>query len=101
MKGSEGDLYVLGSGGSNRIRTAMAQVISGILDDQLDIEAAVNRGMLHFEGGVLSAELSSLSGGGPEALNSLKGLARESIYFREDSLFFEGLILLVAMQMGV
>ena len=90
VKGPEGDLYVLGSGGSNRIRTAMAQVISGILDDQLDIEAAVNRGRVHFEGGIFSAELTSLSGDGPEALNSARELARKSIYFREESLFFGG-----------
>jgi gamma-glutamyltranspeptidase/glutathione hydrolase len=41
-------LAVLGSGGSNRIRTAIAQVLSGVLDDGLPVEESVSRGRLHI-----------------------------------------------------
>ncbi|MGF1500126.1 MAG: gamma-glutamyltransferase [Elainellaceae cyanobacterium] len=47
---------VLGSGGSNRIRTAILQVISNLLDFQMPIHQAVNSPRLHWERGVLSLE---------------------------------------------
>lgn len=47
---------VLGSGGSNRIRTAILQVISNLLDFQMSAEAAVNSPRLHWEDGVLNLE---------------------------------------------
>ncbi|MCU0566219.1 MAG: gamma-glutamyltransferase [Oculatellaceae cyanobacterium Prado106] len=47
---------VLGSGGSNRIRTAILQVISQVLDFGQSIEAAVSSPRLHWEGGVLNLE---------------------------------------------
>ncbi|MGB3137572.1 MAG: gamma-glutamyltransferase [Nodosilinea sp.] len=47
---------VLGSGGSNRIRTAILQVISNVLDFDMDIEAAVHAPRLHWERGALHLE---------------------------------------------
>ncbi|PZV05883.1 MAG: gamma-glutamyltransferase [Leptolyngbya sp.] len=47
---------VLGSGGSNRIRTAILQVVSNVLDFDMDIEAAVNAPRLHWERGALHLE---------------------------------------------
>lgn len=47
---------VLGSGGSNRIRTAILQVISNALDFGMDIEAAVKAPRLHWERGALHLE---------------------------------------------
>ncbi len=47
---------VLGSGGSNRIRTAILQVISNCLDFQMDVETAVRSPRIHWENGVFSAE---------------------------------------------
>ncbi|MBE9155486.1 gamma-glutamyltransferase [Nodosilinea sp. LEGE 06152] len=47
---------VLGSGGSNRIRTAILQVISNVLDFDMDIETAVNAPRLHWERGALHLE---------------------------------------------
>lgn len=85
----DGTITSLGSGGSNRIRTAMAQVISGLLDDRLPVARAVDRGRLHFEGGVLSAEGYALPGG-EDALRSARALARELQLFDEPSLFFGG-----------
>ncbi len=47
---------VLGSGGSKRIRTAMSQVLSRIIDFRSDIDAAVNAPRLHWDGEVLQVE---------------------------------------------
>ncbi|HEY9859485.1 MAG TPA: gamma-glutamyltransferase, partial [Candidatus Obscuribacterales bacterium] len=47
---------VLGSGGSNRIRTAILQVISNILDFQMPVEAAVDSPRIHWENSVFNVE---------------------------------------------
>lgn len=46
----------LGSGGSNRIRTAILQVISNIIDFKMPVELAVNSPRIHWENNVLSIE---------------------------------------------
>lgn len=55
----EGDeiLYVLGSGGSKRIRTAMMQVIMNLLDEEMNIRDAVESPRMHLDDeGVLQVE---------------------------------------------
>lgn len=47
---------VLGSGGSNRIRTAILQVISNLIDFGMPVEAAVNSPRVHWEAGVFNVE---------------------------------------------
>jgi gamma-glutamyltranspeptidase/glutathione hydrolase len=47
---------VLGSAGSNRIRSALLQVILGVLDHGLDADAAVCAPRLHFEDGTVYVE---------------------------------------------
>ncbi|QQE67174.1 gamma-glutamyltransferase [Leptolyngbya sp. BL0902] len=47
---------VLGSGGSNRIRTAILQVVSNVLDFGMDIEAAVTAPRIHWERGSFHLE---------------------------------------------
>lgn len=47
---------VLGSGGSKRIRTAMSQVLSQIIDFRRDIETAVHAPRLHWDGEFLQVE---------------------------------------------
>jgi gamma-glutamyltranspeptidase / glutathione hydrolase len=47
---------VLGSGGSNRIRTAILQVISNWVDFGMAIDAAVNAPRIHWEAGVFNVE---------------------------------------------
>jgi gamma-glutamyltranspeptidase/glutathione hydrolase len=47
---------VLGSGGSKRIRSALVQVLTGLVDDGLDARAAVERPRLHWDGEVLQLE---------------------------------------------
>lgn len=47
---------VLGSGGSNRIRSAVLQTLIGVLDRGLAVDAAVDAPRLHFEEGVVYLE---------------------------------------------
>jgi gamma-glutamyltranspeptidase / glutathione hydrolase len=46
----------LGSGGSNRIRSAVLQVILRLVADGMDAQSAVDAGRVHFEEGVVQAE---------------------------------------------
>lgn len=48
--------FVLGSGGSNRIRTAIFQVISNLIDFHLPISEAVNSPRVHWENNIFSLE---------------------------------------------
>ena len=52
----DGGTIVLGSGGSNRIRTAIAQVVLRVCSDGLSIEDAVGAPRLHVEGEHLDFE---------------------------------------------
>ncbi len=51
-----GHTTVLGSGGSNRIRTAILQVISNLLDFSVTPDEAVRLPRIHFERDKLSLE---------------------------------------------
>ena len=75
---------VLGSGGSVRIRSAILQVLSNLLDFQMTLETAVEAPRVHIEDGVLQCE----SGYVPTAVDELEALgypvnrwASKSIYF--------------------
>jgi gamma-glutamyltranspeptidase/glutathione hydrolase len=81
--GEAGPELVLGSGGSNRIRSAIIQAIVNVLDHGMDVAAAVRAPRLHFEDGIVYAEP------GVEVDELGRGemaLAR----FRELNLFFGG-----------
>jgi gamma-glutamyltranspeptidase/glutathione hydrolase len=47
---------VLGSAGSNRIRSALLQTIVAVIDHGLDVRASVEAPRIHFEDGMLFAE---------------------------------------------
>lgn len=47
---------VLGSGGSNRIRTAILQVISNLIDFGMSVEQAVSSPRVHWENGIFNLE---------------------------------------------
>lgn len=49
-------LIVTGSGGSNRLRTAIVQTLSNLLDHGLPVEAAVHAPRIHVEGDLLHLE---------------------------------------------
>jgi|SRR5271154_1686600 len=55
MRGGEVEL-VLGSAGSNRIRSALLQTIIGVVDNRMQVRAAVDAPRVHFEDGVVFAE---------------------------------------------
>ncbi len=52
----DGGIVALGSGGSNRIRTAIAQVVLRMCADGLDLDAAIHSPRLHVEGEHLDFE---------------------------------------------
>jgi gamma-glutamyltranspeptidase / glutathione hydrolase len=53
---ADGPRLVLGSAGSNRIRSVILQVVIGVLDRGLDVQAAIDAPRVHFEDGVVYAE---------------------------------------------
>ncbi|MFW6296449.1 MAG: gamma-glutamyltransferase [Halothece sp.] len=78
---------VLGSGGANRIRTAILQVISNIIDFKMSVEEAVSAPRIHWENSLLNSE-PPLFSDGIENLTLPK--ATELIKWKELSLFFGG-----------
>ncbi|MCW2966654.1 MAG: gamma-glutamyltransferase [Solirubrobacteraceae bacterium] len=74
---------VLGSAGSNRIRSAILQTILGVLDHGLSAGDAVAAPRVHFEAGTVYAEP-----GVP--LDDLVASGREVVTFRDRNLFFGG-----------
>ncbi len=84
--GADGAIAALGSGGSNRIRTAILQVLVNLIDFRLPAAQAVEAPRLHFEGGVLNIE----GGLGEEITEALRGAAEEVITWPAHNLFFGG-----------
>jgi gamma-glutamyltranspeptidase/glutathione hydrolase len=74
---------VLGSAGSNRIRSAILQTIIRVVDDGLDVRAAVEAPRVHFEDGVVYAEPGV-------NLGELEGTGARVARFRDRNLFFGG-----------
>ncbi|MEA2385207.1 MAG: gamma-glutamyltranspeptidase / glutathione hydrolase [Solirubrobacteraceae bacterium] len=74
---------VLGSAGSNRIRSAILQVIVGAVDHGLAAHEAVVAPRVHFEDGLVYAE----PGDGRDAL---RAAGRDIVAFRSLNLFFGG-----------
>jgi gamma-glutamyltranspeptidase/glutathione hydrolase len=74
---------VLGSAGSNRIRSAILQVVVGVLDHGLDAQAAIDAPRMHFEDGVLYAEPGVDTA-------ELEAQGRTLVRFTDRNLFFGG-----------
>ena len=55
----DGRVIATGSGGSNRIRSAILQVLVNLLDYRMQIEQAVEQPRLHFESDLLNVEGTS------------------------------------------
>jgi gamma-glutamyltranspeptidase/glutathione hydrolase len=83
----DGGIVVMGTGGANRIRTAIIQVIGLLEDFALDAAAAIAAPRMHFEDGVLNVEVFDTADGG-DALAAL-GPAKY-VRFPERNLFFGG-----------
>src|SRR3954452_24211445 len=74
---------VVGSAGSNRIRSAILQTIIGVIDRGLSIRDAVNAPRLHFEEGIVFTE--------PGIDNHLLRTAGRTVQpFRRPNVFFGG-----------
>jgi gamma-glutamyltranspeptidase / glutathione hydrolase len=74
---------VLGSAGSNRIRSAILQTIIRVIDDGLEAGDAVRAPRVHFEDGVVYAEPGIDT-------SALEHAGRQIGLFRELNLFFGG-----------
>jgi gamma-glutamyltranspeptidase/glutathione hydrolase len=82
--GPGGELeLVLGSAGSNRIRSAILQTIIGVIDHGLAADAAVQAPRAHFEAGTVYVEP-----GVP--VDGLRAGGRQLVVFRDRNLFFGG-----------
>ncbi len=81
-----GGIVVTGSGGSNRIRSAILQVISNLVDFNMPLETAVSHPRIHFENGLLSVEPEFKA----KVLESLADEFPNQQHWDEKSLFFGG-----------
>ncbi len=89
---ADGGRAVLGTGGSNRIRSAVLQVLLNLLDFGLPADEAVARPRIHYEAGLLNAE-----GDFDEAARAALAAAYPAHRFwPEPSLFFGGVHTVVA-----
>jgi gamma-glutamyltranspeptidase/glutathione hydrolase len=81
--GAGGPRLVLGSAGSNRIRSAILQVVIGVLDLGLDVQGAIDAPRVHFEDGVAYVEPGL-------DISSLESDQRTLVRFSARNLFFGG-----------
>lgn len=83
---SDRTMLAMGSGGSNRIRSALLQVIINLLDFAMDVERAVYSPRIHLEGNKLSVE------GGFKAAEVEKLLSHypDNQIWKDMNLFFGG-----------
>lgn len=77
---------VLGSGGSIRIRSAILQVLSNLLDFGMDVETAVTQSRVHVESGALQCE----AGFDPIAVYQLSRMGYPINRWSERSIYFGG-----------
>jgi gamma-glutamyltranspeptidase/glutathione hydrolase len=76
----------LGSAGSNRLRSAILQVIRYVVDQEKTVAEAIRAGRLHYEHGILHAE----PGFDPAALDELERRGYNTVRWRGLNLFFGG-----------
>jgi gamma-glutamyltranspeptidase / glutathione hydrolase len=84
---------VLGSAGSNRIRSAVLQTILRVIDDGLEAGEAVRAPRVHFEDGVVYAEPGVDTA-------ALERAGRAIAHFRELNLFFGGVQAAARAELG-
>jgi gamma-glutamyltranspeptidase/glutathione hydrolase len=77
---------VVGSGGSIRIRSAILQTLSNLLDFRLPLEEAVNRARVHLDGDVLQCE----AGYDPRAVDELEEMGYRVNRWTARSIYFGG-----------
>ena len=82
----DGGIIVTGSGGSNRIRSAILQVVSNLIDFQMPLEEAVSHSRIHYENDLLSLEPEL----DPAILRTLMDEFPNQQIWHEKNLFFGG-----------
>jgi gamma-glutamyltranspeptidase/glutathione hydrolase len=82
----DGRIAALGSGGSNRIRTAILQVLVNLIDFALPVDRAVAAPRLHIENAIANLE----DGLSQESAQAAAGLAKQTIQWPAHNLFFGG-----------
>ena len=87
LVGPSGDVVALGTGGSNRIRTAMLQVIAFLVDCEMELEDAILQPRIHVEGQTVQAEDT---GQGDDYLRAICGSNRKLARFSGRHLYFGG-----------
>jgi len=80
-------LLALGSGGSNRLRTAILQVLLNELDFRLGLVAAVEAPRLHFEEGVVQLEAGALR---PHTVGWLRRWGYDVVAWPDRHMYFGG-----------
>jgi gamma-glutamyltranspeptidase/glutathione hydrolase len=83
---SDGTRFALGTGGSNRIRSAMTQVLVNLLDFGMSPAEAVQAPRIHLEGDMLSIE----PGFAGDTVAALVDAAPRHHLWPEKNLFFGG-----------
>ena len=82
----KGDLIVTGSGGSNRIPSALQQVLINLIDFDMDCEAAVTAARVHFHNDTAYGENLFSS----DVLEKLLASYESGVSFEERNVFFGG-----------
>ncbi|NVK17582.1 MAG: gamma-glutamyltransferase [Methylocystaceae bacterium] len=82
----DGINVALGSGGSNRIRTAVLQVLINLLEFDMNLEQAVTAPRMHYERGLLNLE----PGFSLDATQNLKDHVPDYKQWDQQNLFFGG-----------
>lgn len=86
IESPDGAMTALGSGGSNRIRTALLQVIVNLIDFQMPLADAIHSPRMHYERGLLSIE----SGFHEAELAALAELGCDIKKWNGQNMFFGG-----------
>jgi gamma-glutamyltranspeptidase / glutathione hydrolase len=83
----DGSVLSFGTGGANRIRTAMLQVVRHVVDGGNGVEAAVMEPRMHVEGDTVQVEDLRL---GQARLDAISGGHRHVTRFEDRHLYFGG-----------
>jgi gamma-glutamyltranspeptidase/glutathione hydrolase len=86
LKASSSQIIVLGAGGSNRIRTAILQVLVNLADFTMPLDQAINLPRIHLEGTRLDVE----HGFEAEIALELAFIFEDTKIWSEKDLFFGG-----------
>ncbi len=86
MISKRGDVIATGSGGSNRIRSAIMQVLVNLIDFDMTIEKAVEQPRMHFENDLLNIE----PGPAESVITALRSQFPQLNAWSDKSIFYGG-----------